>query len=334
MNPAKRPQPEQNNSKLYETLSMINLIVENQGVFTDAEFRLATIIVKSGGHREGVVVSDRTWKSWTRRSGRCLEIALRGLKEKGISVEGKGDRARFRFNPVAFETFIRKTQPEKPRVQQKRKPILAKPGMEIHPDCQTGCQRLCDQSKKCTVVAIDSAPKVSGTVPEPEQLGSQRNENSAPRHPGADLRTDPLPSRNSQPSERAGSRSAQQPNWPLTLATMRSHFLTAGESFLTDLLKKLPADVSDAELAQVLKITRKPHQKSEMLWLKTVPDALKNLRIELARSRQEPEPSYVSKLTFEQLISERDQETHRDLKAILDAEIARRRSVAPAPAKK
>lgn len=329
MNPAKRPQPEQNNSKLYETLSMINLIVENQGVFTDAEFRLATIIVKSGGHREGVIVSDRTWKSWTRRSGRCLEIALRGLKEKGISVEGKGDRARFRFNPAAFETFIRKTQPEKPRVQQKRKPILAKPGMEIHPDCQSGCQRLCDQDKKCAVVAIDSASKVSGTVSEPEQVGSQLRQGET----GADPRTDPLPSRKAQPSGRAGSRSAQEPNWRLTLETMRSHFLTAGESFLDDLLKKLPADVSDSELAQVLRITLKPHQKSEMLWMKTVPDALKNIRIELARSQYQPEPSYLSTLTLEELITERDHETRRDLKAILDAEIIRR-SVASLPTKK
>lgn len=72
-------------------------------------------------------------------------------------------------------------------------------------------------------------------------------------------------------------------SWPLTMSAMARHFLTAGADFLARLLRVLPGDVNDEEIATAVHGATKKKQHSEALWLTTVPTALENLRREAKR---------------------------------------------------
>lgn len=78
--------------------------------------------------------------------------------------------------------------------------------------------------------------------------------------------------------------------WPLTLTAMAQRFLTAGVDFLARLVALVHsqfADVNDSELAQAIGAATKRDQKSEALWLRTVPACIANVRRERAKSESE-----------------------------------------------
>jgi hypothetical protein len=69
--------------------------------------------------------------------------------------------------------------------------------------------------------------------------------------------------------------------WPLTMTAMSQRFITAGADFLSRLVALVQsqfADVSDSELARAIGAATKRDQKSEALWLRTVPTCIENLR--------------------------------------------------------
>jgi hypothetical protein len=74
---------------------------------------------------------------------------------------------------------------------------------------------------------------------------------------------------------------------------MVKRFLTADEYFLARLVSAVEtkcADVGDGELASAIVAATKRDQKSEMLWLKTVPAAVANLRRTKTESIDTPAP--------------------------------------------
>lgn len=78
--------------------------------------------------------------------------------------------------------------------------------------------------------------------------------------------------------------------WPLTLTAMAQRFLTAGVDFLARLVALVHsqfADVNDSELAQAIGAATKRDQKSEALWLRTVPACIANVRRERTKSESE-----------------------------------------------
>lgn len=151
------PRPLSSNfSEAIETLKAFNAITEGQGTLTPAELRLALILVRRGAHRESVNVSARNWEDWTWLNSKSRELAIRGLQRKGFHVEGRGDRAKFRFDTSEWRTYCRQAdRTAKPHVDQKRAP--AKPGQMIHPECrERGCF-MARQAEESNLISIDAA---------------------------------------------------------------------------------------------------------------------------------------------------------------------------------
>jgi hypothetical protein len=145
--------PHSPNSNFFDNF---NAIIENQRVLTPTEFRLAMILLKRGAHREEVSLSQKTWQEWTGMDVKSRDLAIRGLTKKGFHSEGRGDRARFRFDRGAWATTCRTVDKSfRPKVEQKRQP--AKPGQMIHPECrECGCY-MARQAEEGKLVSIESA---------------------------------------------------------------------------------------------------------------------------------------------------------------------------------
>lgn len=114
------------------------------------------ILVKKGAHRSEIDVSSRNWQEWTGLDPKSRDLAIRGLTKKGFFVSGRGDKAKFRFDLRAWESYYRTTEKKsRPHVQQKRTP--AKPGQMIHPECrEQGCF-LARQTEQNNLISIDVA---------------------------------------------------------------------------------------------------------------------------------------------------------------------------------
>lgn len=152
------PQPSSPHSQSSNFFQDFNAIVENQRYLTPAEFRLAIILLKRGAHREDVSLSAKTWEDWTGLDVKSRDLAIRGLTKKGFNSEGRGDRARFRFDRSAWATTCRTADRSfRPKVEQKRQP--AKPGQMIHPECRDRGCFMARQSEGSNVVNIgDTLP--------------------------------------------------------------------------------------------------------------------------------------------------------------------------------
>ena len=150
-----QPSPFQK-SEILETVQTFNLIAETQRNLTPSELRLMLILVKRGAHREEVSVSSRNWEDWTGLDPKSRELAIRGLQKKGFHIEGRGDRARFRFNRDEWRQFCRTADRSiRPHVEQKRSP--AKPGQMIHPECrERGCA-MARQAEDSNLISISDA---------------------------------------------------------------------------------------------------------------------------------------------------------------------------------
>ncbi len=95
-----------------------NSLVENLALLTHAETAFMLIVLRRGGRAEGCVISDRNWQAWTGLKARAKEYAIKGLKEKGLRVLGRGDKAVYSVALSQWHNFVLRATPpevEKPR---------------------------------------------------------------------------------------------------------------------------------------------------------------------------------------------------------------------------
>jgi hypothetical protein len=132
-----------------------NSVAENLSLLTPAEKDLTLIIFRRG---QGTVISQATWKKWTGKETRIMFSAIKGMRDKGLTVNGIGDKASYSFDKFAWDKWVQ-AHPlhEKARTAGRKESVAAKPGMQVHAECrERGCQQLCE-SKPATydVVSID-----------------------------------------------------------------------------------------------------------------------------------------------------------------------------------
>ena len=148
-------------------------------MFTYAERKLLDIALM----RPGAPISDDKWREMSGldedpdKGARMKELAIKGLREKGLTIQGKGKTATYRFDTDHWETYWR-SQPRRDRARTSgRAPtVKAKPGMMVHEACKDQCQKLCEENAKCgmaEVISISSgqqnAKPISRNPPESER---------------------------------------------------------------------------------------------------------------------------------------------------------------------
>lgn len=249
-----------------------NALIENQALFTHAEMALALIVLRRGGDLKPTTVSDGHWQSWTGLSTRAKEYAVTGLARKThdkerpiLLVEGRGDNARFGFASNHFEHFVRHHGKLAERPRTIGRSVDPKPGSKVHPLCR---------EKGCALLAQEN----SGTPVEPGKLITL-----VPATPVAQrvAQTDVVHGGSKPVPEVSG---IPEKVWTLTLKALQTIFPIIGVAFLLRLLttvRAIFAGVTDQELAEAVTLAwahKRKTQKSEGLFLFTVPDALAELR--------------------------------------------------------
>jgi hypothetical protein len=218
-----------------------NSIIENQSALSPAELALVLIVIRGGRDRQ--TVSDKLWKDWTGKTPKMKAHAIRGLKDKGLSVRGRGNTAKYHFDREHWDSWVRcRPLSERARTAGRSKSVTAKSGMQIHQECRDrGCQRMCEPgSASNEVIPFPATPNwkpVSETPPHP------------PPHP-------------------------PPKTFHLTLAAVQKYFPHVDEQFIQKLVAAVSVKTkhfTDAQLAQVVHAAKKRNQESEGLFLLTVP---------------------------------------------------------------
>jgi hypothetical protein len=259
-----------------------NAIIENQALLSDAELRLALIIVRRGGSSEPVQVTDRHWQSWTGLKDRAKDYAMAGLREKGFQIEGRGQAARMSFNPQHFGEFVRAHVDEPAKVKPARA-VEPKPGARVHPSCREhGCAMVCgamaSPPQNGLTLAAASPNAQNGAQTLLPVLSPAGSEVSPPQNESSRLFLTRI-AQNGAHSARAAADAAELA-WSQTLAALQSVFPLVGVAFLVRLLaivRVLFPDVTDAELGAAVGVAwslKRKTQESEGLFLRTVPEAL------------------------------------------------------------
>jgi len=227
-----------------------NEFAENQAAFIPAERALALIIFRDARNVKGFTdlngtaqISDQQWTDWTGLKPRMKELAVRGLRDKGLEVNGEGQRAKYSWNWNRWnQAFI--TRPERSNYDPKRKERDAKNAGKVHPDCATGCAKL----RELQGSTNQETPFLVTTIAQP-------------------VTQTPL--------------QVLDVKWAKTLAAMRTDFASAGVGLLIRLLAVLVSfvklNLSDYVLAEAVKTAyAESHGRwnSPVLLLKTVPDVL------------------------------------------------------------
>jgi hypothetical protein len=104
-------------------------------------------------------------------------------------------------------------------------------------------------------------------------------------------------------------------DFPLAYSAMVALFPTVGPDFLDDLLCRLSGNVSDQELKRAITVGTKRNQRSEALWLSTIPTVLQNLR-RADEQRKAVEAGEFAKLRAE-AVAANDNEALREIDALL-----------------
>lgn len=231
-----------------------NSLIENQSRLTHAELALALIVLRRGGQVEPKPVSDSNWQNWTGLSPRLKEYAISGLKSKGLQVEGRGESARFGWRRQAWESYVRTAEQSRPRTAGRIKSQPAPKGARMHPTCAgTGCAML------------HNAQPVAQTPAKPPSRS-----NTLTLLPASSL---------AQPVAQTLAEV-----WAQTLGAVQALFPLAGVAFLVRLIAVVSAlfrDVNDEEVAAAVRLAysqKRAQQKSEGLFLFTVPEAIAALR--------------------------------------------------------
>lgn len=234
-----------------------NEFAENQAAFIPAERALALIlfreasVLKNGKRITDLngtaTISDQYWHDCTGLEPRMLENAVRGLKQKGLEVAGRGVKAVYRWNWTRWDEAM-KSKPNPAAYDPNRKERDAKrESQKVHPDCATGCAKL----REC-----------------------QSNEGST------NEKTPFLVTNIAQPVAQT-VQEATEKAWALTLGALHSFFPMIAIMFLSRLLQVVRAiwpDVTDMELAEAVGMAFKPGQHSPGLFLFSVPEALLLMR--------------------------------------------------------
>jgi len=259
-----------------------NSFIENQHIFTPAEFSFALIVFRKGGESSSVMVTDRNWESWTGRNSRMKEYAIKGLRAKGFEVEGRGNTAKYKFRRAQWEEFVSHSERSKAHTPGRPVGVTPKAGAKIHPACrENGCAMMAREAdgKQLTLVsAIQIAQPVAQQDYNPPASGPQssQGENGSSRA---------IATRIAQPVAQIHDTAEQV--WKSTLATLREFFPMVGVVFLARLIAQVCAifsAVTDQELAAAVayawqqKNRKSVVQYSEGLFLLTVPAALAALR--------------------------------------------------------
>lgn len=239
-----------------------NEFAENQHAFIPAERALALIlfreasVLKNGKRITDLngtaTISDQYWHDCTGLEPRMLENAVRGLKQKGLEVAGRGTKAVYRWNWTRWDEAMR-AKPNPAAYDPNRKERDAKRAAQnVHPDCATGCAKLreCQAKESCTNPATPFlVPNIAQPVAQtPQQVTEQR--------------------------------------WVKTLAAMRDGFASAGYELLLKLLAVIWSiagleNVSDYILAEAVKtayVESRGRWHSPILLVTHVPNVLKGWR--------------------------------------------------------
>jgi len=265
-----------------------NSLIENQAQLTHAELALALIVCRREGTETPVPVSDRNWNNWTGLSPRAKEYAAAGLKKKGLAIQGRGDTARYRFEPTRWDDFVRHTARSRPRTEGRKVAVEPRKGAKIHPECRDRGCALLEQER---VAAAENAQPVA------QSLG-QNSAGAACADSSRSKLTLLSPSLNAQRVAQRFTDSAEQV-WAKTLAALQAIFPLVGVVFLVRLVaivRAMFADVTDTELAEAVNFAfreKRRYQKSEGLFILTVPAAIAHARSKRARdgTREAPPPA-------------------------------------------
>jgi hypothetical protein len=149
-----------------------NDFAEHLYLLPDAELRLAIMACRV----DGITISDNYWQRCSGRSARHKLNALRGLQAKNaLTLEGRGNSTRYRFNYEAWSHYCRTAPPsgkDKPRTFG-RGPTKT-PVASAHPDCiANGCQMARRQEGASPLTLIEFRKPVSDS--ERTDLSGQAN---------------------------------------------------------------------------------------------------------------------------------------------------------------
>lgn len=282
-----------------------NEFAEHQHAFIPAERALALLIWRTAqnsrglnDHLNGVAqISDQQWHTYTGLKPRMKELAIRGLREKGLEVNGEGQKAKFSWNWNRWNNAFR-DRPEPSAYDRGRKERDAKAAAnKVHPDCATGCAKLREvaaqnggSNQKTPLLVMPLAQPVARTPVAPAT--------ETPK---------------SAPSPKPGSLAEKEVTWALTLAAMRTQFASAGVDLLVRLLTVLVSfvklNLSDYVLAEAVKeayVDSRERWNSPILLLKAVPEVLKGWK---AKGQPMDDPGEPDAYTY---LSERKKEPPPD----------------------
>jgi len=251
---------------------------ENQAALIPAERALALIILRRAVNEKGFTdmngtappISKETWVEWTGLKPRQLGYAIEGLREKGLEVNGHGRKATFSWDWSRWNKALQnREQIVSPNADPKRKEREARAGAKVHEECHDhGCAMLRDG--QCPG---DSA---QSTAELPE--GPKRS---------SGLFLTRITQSTAQTVEQATEKA-----WAATMQALCSFFPLIGLLFLNRILHLVRAvfpDVTDSELAEALRMSTIPNQKSEGFWVTPVGSERLIRSLKLIR-RRETEP--------------------------------------------
>lgn len=244
-----------------------NSFIENQAAMIPAEralalaiFRRTSKVLPNGRLSfDNAPISDRTWESWTGLAPRQREYAIKGLRERGLLLDGRGDSAKFSWDLSCWNESLKRIQVlESPNPKPKERAV--QPGAKIHEECHTnGCAML----RQCQG-AQDGPKSISPMLVMPvAQCTAQIEKQPAPKH----------------------SQNDTEKNWPKTLTVMRNQSLTLGVSLLIRLLAIIQAmfgKVADDVLSHAVAVAFKDRGDAILskhaLLLRIVPEVLAGMK--------------------------------------------------------
>ena len=274
-----------------------NEFAEHQHAFIPAERALALIVWRDARNAKGftdlngtALISDAQWTEWTGLKPRMKELAVRGLREKGLEVNGEGQKAKYSWNWNRWNNAFR-DKPEPSAYDPKRKERdAAAAAKKVHPDCATGCAKLREMAAQ-NGGSNQPSPLLVMPVAQPVARA-------------------PIPE---APKPKPGSLAEKEITWRLTLAAMRTQFASAGVDLLVRLLAVLVSFVklglSDYVLAEAVKeayADSRGRWHSPILLLQTVPEVLKGWK---AKGQPMDDPGDPEGYTY---LSERKKEPPPD----------------------
>jgi hypothetical protein len=268
--------------------------IENLGAFKPAEVAFSLVYFRRAGELGAdATIPDTVWQKWTGYSPRQKEYALHAMQAKGMSFEGRGDKTRYSITREQWMEALLKHEPsvyDPKRKERDARAVAAKAGAKVHEECRDqGCSMLrgnCpnDEAAKKQSSPLLVMPNAQPVAQTPHDRVFHTKVGSSPAEQAEKQVSPSAATKLAQPvaqTARTAGKKVEQ-LFALTMATLQSFFPLVAALFLTRLLtavRKSFPDISDAELAQAVKIAFVPgRQRSEGLFLTRVPEALEMIR--------------------------------------------------------